>query len=44
MKGPIRGTLFDIEVHQSGVILNANNFLNLAIEAEMAIEIGENDK
>ena len=44
MKGPIRGTLFDSEVHQSGVILNANNFLNLAIEAEMAIKIGENDK
>ena len=38
MKGPIRGTLFDSEVHQSGVILNANNFLNLAIEAEMALE------
>ena len=44
MKGPIRGTLFDSEVHQSGVILNTNNFLNLAVEAEMAIEIGENDK
>jgi len=26
MKGPIRGTLFQSEVYQSGVILNANNF------------------
>ncbi|MDB2333237.1 hypothetical protein N9V53_07835 [Amylibacter sp.] len=42
MQGPIRGTLFDTEIHESGVKLNSNHFLNLAIEAEMAIEVGEN--
>jgi len=41
MEGPIRGTLFDSEVHESGVELNANHFCNLAIEAEMAIKIGD---
>ena len=38
--GPIRGTLFDKEVHESGVKLNAKQFCNLAVEAEMAIQIG----
>ena len=38
--GPIRGTLFDKEVHESGVKLNAKHFCNLAVEAEMAIQIG----
>ena len=42
MQGPIRGTLFENEVHESGVELNANQFCNLAIEAEMAIKVGEN--
>lgn len=42
MQGPIRGTLFESEVHESGVELNANQFCNLAIEAEMAIKVGEN--
>ena len=42
MRGPIRGTLFESEVHESGVELNANQFCNLAIEAEMAIKVGEN--
>ena len=42
MQGPIRGTLFDTEIHESGVKLNSDHFLNLAIEAEMAIEVGEN--
>jgi 2-keto-4-pentenoate hydratase len=41
-RGPIRGTLFESEVHESGVKLNANQFCNLAIEAEMAIKVGEN--
>ena len=39
MQGPIRGTLFDKEVYESGVGLNANNFCNLAVEAEMAIKV-----
>ena len=39
MQGPIRGTLFDKEVYESGVELNANNFCNLAVEAEMAIKV-----
>ena len=42
MQGPIRGTLFESEVHESGVELKANQFCNLAIEAEMAIKVGEN--
>jgi len=42
MQGPIRGTLFQSEVHESGVELNTNHFCNLAIEAEMAIKVGEN--
>ena len=37
MQGPIRGTLFESEVHESGVELNANQFCNLAIEAEIAL-------
>ena len=42
MQGPIRGTLFESEFHECGVELRANNFYNLAIEAEMAIKIGKN--
>jgi 2-keto-4-pentenoate hydratase len=41
MEGPIRGTLFDSEIHESGVELNADHFFNLAIEAEMAVKIGD---
>ena len=33
MQGPIRGTLFESEVHESGVELNANQFCNLAIRS-----------
>lgn len=44
IKGPIRGTLFDTEVLLSGVALNPGSFCNLAIEAEMAIKIGEKGK
>ena len=39
MSGPIRGTLFDKEIYETGVELNANDFCNLAVEAEMAIII-----
>ena len=42
MQGPIRGTLLESEVHEYGVELNAKDFYNLAVEAEMAIKIGEN--
>ena len=41
MKGPIRGTLFDKEVLENGVNLDPNSFCNLAVEAEMAIKVGE---
>ena len=39
MNGPIRGTLFNEEIYETGVELNANNFCNLAVEAEMAIKV-----
>jgi 2-keto-4-pentenoate hydratase len=42
MKGPIRGTLFDKEVNESGVGLDASSFCNLAVEAEMAMKVEEN--
>ena len=38
---PIRGTLFDKEVLENGVNLDLNSFCNLAVEAEMAIKVGE---
>ena len=41
MKGLIRGTLFDKEVFENGVNLDLNSFCNLAVEAEMAIKVGE---
>ena len=39
MNGPIRGTLFNEEIYKTGAELNANNFCNLAVEAEMAIKV-----
>ena len=42
MQGPIRGMLFESEVHECGVELSADLFNNLAVEAEMAIKIGKN--
>ena len=39
MNGPIRGTLFNEEIYETGAELNANNFCNLAVEAEMAIKV-----
>ena len=41
INGPIRGTLFDEEIHTNGVELDPSNFCNLAVEAEMAIKVGE---
>ena len=41
INGPIRGTLFDEEIHTNGVKLDPSNFCNLAVEAEMAIKVGE---
>lgn len=35
----ISGRLFDSERHHSGVILSQNNFANLAIEGELAVEL-----
>ena len=42
--GPIRGTLFENELHSNGVELEYHSFCNLAVEAEMAIKIGEKNK
>ena len=39
MNGPIRGTLFNEEIYETGAELKANNFCNLAVEAEMAIKV-----
>ena len=44
MQGPIRGTLFSEEAHKTGAKLDILNFSNLAIEAEMAIEIDTQGK
>lgn len=41
MAGPIRGYLYESEVHSSGVALAASDFAQLAIEGEMAIRIGD---
>jgi 2-keto-4-pentenoate hydratase len=42
MEGPIRGRLFGSEVYRSGAALDPDAFASLAIEAEMAIRIGDN--
>ena len=39
--GPIYGRLFKNEIYVSGIKLKKNNFKNLAVEAEMAVEIGK---
>ncbi|MGH9811024.1 MAG: 2-keto-4-pentenoate hydratase, partial [Terriglobia bacterium] len=39
MEGPIRGYLFDSEIHQTGDALDAANYAHLAIEGEMALRI-----
>ena len=40
MSGPIYARLFSGELQASGVVLNADDYVNLAIEGEMAVEIG----
>ena len=40
MRGPIRVSLFNQEIHQSGTTPNLNQFDHLAIEAEMAFQAG----
>jgi len=40
MEGPIRGCLFESEVHQHRCTVTGNEFANLAIEGEMAARIG----
>lgn len=44
MAGPIRGCLFESEVRQHCDVLTAGDFANLAIEGEMAVRIGSDDK
>jgi len=41
MAGPIRGYLYESELHWDGVSLDAVSFSQLAIEGEMALRIGE---
>jgi 2-keto-4-pentenoate hydratase len=41
MAGPIRGYLYENEVHPTGVTLDLADFAQLAIEGEMAIRIGK---
>ena len=40
MRGPIRVSLFNQEIHQSGTTPNLNQFEHLAIEAGMAFQTG----
>ena len=42
MDGPIRGTLFDREILTDNAYLDPHLFCNLAVEAEMAMFLGEN--
>ena len=42
MDGPIRGTLFDREILTNNAYLDPHLFCNLAVEAEMAMFLGEN--
>mgnify|MGYP006129516173 FL=1 len=44
MDGPIRGTLFKNEMKPNGAVLDYHLFYNLAVEAEMAIQIGGNNE
>jgi 2-keto-4-pentenoate hydratase len=39
-QGPIRGRLFESEVHRHGEALSFDDFAHLAIEGEMAVRIG----
>src|SRR5271156_5366597 len=41
MEGPIRGCLYESEVRHSGDALEAADYAHLAIEGEMALQIGE---
>ena len=40
MQGPIRVSLLNQEIHQSGATPNLNQFDHLAIESEMAFQTG----
>lgn len=42
MAGPIRGYLYESEVHRNGAVLDTADFARLAIEGEMAVRIGGN--
>ena len=42
--GPIRGTLFKNEMLSNGAELEYHSFCNLAVEAEMAIQVGEKNE
>ena len=44
MAGPIRGTLFTDEIRDDGTVLAPEAFCNLAIEGEMALQIGHHGK
>jgi 2-keto-4-pentenoate hydratase len=44
MEGPIRGTLFDSEIHESGVELNADHFLILQSKQKWQSRLGMMEK
>lgn len=44
MKGPIRAYLYDSEIHHTGARLNSADFANLAVEAEMALRLGDDGR
>ncbi|WNV74118.1 2-keto-4-pentenoate hydratase [Geodermatophilus sp. DSM 44513] len=44
LDGPIRGLLFDTELHRSGSELSAAAYAELAIEGELAVRLGEDGR
>ncbi len=41
MDGPVRGFLYDMELHLSGSALSHASYANLAIEGELAVRLGD---
>ncbi len=41
MDGPVRGFLYDTELHPSGATLSHASYANLAIEGELAVRLGD---
>ena len=41
MDGPVRGSLYDTELHSSGATLSHASYANLAVEGELAVRLGD---